>query len=134
VNSVGAVNGSILLDRQVEVGGNVVAVNGVLHLDHALVRGRLENSNGGIEVGEDSRVEDGILVHGCRKIWFWSDDACTHGRSRPPRVVIRSGAVVLGKLKFEREVELYVSDRATIGAVEGATPIRFAGSEPPPRR
>jgi len=35
-------------------------------------------------------------------------------------------------MHFHREVKLYVSDRATIGAVSGATPIPFSGDEPPP--
>jgi hypothetical protein len=34
-------------------------------------------------------------------------------------------------LRFEREVQLYVSDRATIGTVSGATPIPFSGDKPP---
>ncbi len=49
---------------------------------------------------------------------------------RIPRVVIGPGATVEGTLKFEREVELFVSDSATIGRVEGAKPIRFAGESP----
>jgi hypothetical protein len=28
-------------------------------------------------------------------------------------------------------VKLYVSDKATIGAVSGATPISFSGDQPP---
>jgi hypothetical protein len=38
---------------------------------------------------------------------------------------------VKGTLRFERPVELYVSDRATIGPVEGATPVKFSGDRPP---
>jgi hypothetical protein len=34
-------------------------------------------------------------------------------------------------LRFERTVKLYVSDKATIGTVTGATPIPFAGDTPP---
>jgi hypothetical protein len=46
--------------------------------------------------------------------------------------VIRSGAVVAGALSFRRPVELFVSEQATIGAVEGAEPVRFSGEAPPP--
>jgi hypothetical protein len=45
--------------------------------------------------------------------------------------VIGPGAVVQGELKFERKVKLYVSDKATIGTVTGATPEMFSGETPP---
>ena len=51
----------------------------------------------------------------------------SHGK---PRVVIGPGSVVKGPLNFERDVDLYVSDHATIGTVTGATPIRFSGDRP----
>jgi hypothetical protein len=38
---------------------------------------------------------------------------------------------VQGNLKFERPVDLYVSDKATIVPVEGAKPIAFSGDAPP---
>jgi len=38
--------------------------------------------------------------------------------------------VIAGPLKFEREVELYVSTRAQIGPVTGAKPIPFSGNDP----
>ena len=53
------------------------------------------------------------------------------GRSTPPRVVIGPRATVAGVLRFKREVELLVSESATIGPVEGATPVRFATEAPP---
>ncbi len=34
-------------------------------------------------------------------------------------------------MKFERPVKLYVSDTATIGAVEGATAEKFSGATAP---
>ena len=40
-------------------------------------------------------------------IWFWSEDTS--------RVVIGPGSVVGGTLRFERKVNLYVSDRARGG-------------------
>jgi hypothetical protein len=36
---------------------------------------------------------------------------------------------VTGVLRFKREVELLVSDSATIGPVEGATPVMFAAQD-----
>jgi hypothetical protein len=48
-----------------------------------------------------------------------------------PRVVIGPGSVVTGTLRFERPVKLYVSERATIGNVVGATAVKFSGEHPP---
>jgi len=48
-----------------------------------------------------------------------------------PRIVIGPGATVQGDLRFERTVQLYVSDKATIGTVTGATAIAFSGDAPP---
>jgi hypothetical protein len=49
----------------------------------------------------------------------WSDN-----RQRNPKVKIEAGAVVNGTLRFEREVDLYVSPSATVGSVEGVPPVR----------
>jgi hypothetical protein len=40
-------------------------------------------------------------------------------------------STVDGDLRFNRPVHLYVSDRATVGSVVGATAVRFAGDAPP---
>jgi hypothetical protein len=37
---------------------------------------------------------------------------------------------VKGTLKFDRPVMLLVSDRATVGKIEGAKPVTFKGDEP----
>jgi hypothetical protein len=49
---------------------------------------------------------------------------------RVPKIVIGPHAVVQGNLTFQREVELYVSDSATVGKIEGATAKKFSGSAP----
>ena len=46
-------------------------------------------------------------------------------------IVIGPGATVNGELRFEREVNLYVSNRASVGSVTGATAIPFSGDLPP---
>jgi DUF4097 and DUF4098 domain-containing protein YvlB len=118
-----AVNGSIQLERAADVGGRVSNVNGNMVLHGAHVGGGLETVNGDLTVGADSRVQGGILLKkptGTSLNW----------RKRPPEIVIGPNAVVNGTLRFEQEVTLYVSDRATVGPIEGATAIRFAGDEP----
>jgi hypothetical protein len=34
-------------------------------------------------------------------------------------------------MRFERKVRLFVSDKATVGTVTGATPVPFTGDRPP---
>ena len=42
------------------------------------------------------------------------------------------GSTVEGDLRFERTVRLFISDKATVGTVTGATPVSFSGETPPP--
>ena len=72
--------------------------------------------------GAGSRVEGGILVEKPSG-WFNSS-------SKPPRVVIGPNAVVQGTLDFRRDVELLVSESATVGTIKGATATRFSGATP----
>jgi len=60
---------------------------------------------GSIDIGAEQHSRDVSTVNGC--------------------------SVVGGTLRFERKVNLYVSERATIGRVEGATAVRFSGDRPP---
>jgi hypothetical protein len=117
------VNGSLTLGRGAEVTKGLTNVNGAIRLGAAHVGGDITTVNGGMDIGPDAHVDGGILV---RKNHH-SDDS---DAQEPPRIVIGPGTVVKGTLKFERAVKLYVSDRATIGPVEGATPIKFSGDRP----
>jgi cytoskeletal protein CcmA (bactofilin family) len=114
------VNGSIRLNEAVRVTGTVQAVNGSLTVaNRADVAGRLANVNGAIRV---AAAHVGGLI-----------DTATGDIELGPnaRVVVGPGSVVGGTLTFERDVKLYVSDRATIGRVAGATAVRFSGERPP---
>jgi hypothetical protein len=112
---VESVNGSITLEKQADVVGKVENVNGRISLEAAHVGGGLRTVNGDIEIGADSRVEGGILVEKPHGSWFnWNH--------RTPKVTIGPNAVVQGPIKFEREVELHVSDSAKIGKIEGVQP------------
>lgn len=119
---VTAVNGSIALAKGADVRGRLENVNGSMELDAAHVGGGLETTNGDISVGAGSRIEGGILVEKPRGNWF--------GKPRRPTITVGPDAEVQGTLKFEREVDLFVSNRAKIGPVTGATAITFAGAEP----
>ena len=122
--TIEAVNGSITLATGADVGGKVSNVNGSIALDAAHVGGGIETTSGDINVGANSRVEGGILVN--------KDNSWFHfGISRDPRIVIGPHAVVQGDLVFRRDVQLYVSNSATVGRIEGAKPISFSGEKPP---
>src|SRR5439155_163288 len=84
-------------------------VNGSITLKTAHVGGGLSTVGGDIDLSGESRVEGGILVQEPGG-WFGGSSS----RARKPRIVIGPGAVVQGNLRFEREVELYVSERATV--------------------
>jgi cytoskeletal protein CcmA (bactofilin family) len=123
--TVTSINGALTMRDDAQVSGAVSNVNGDIVLTGAHVAGGITTVNGDISLMSNSHVEGGILVR--RKSsagWFNRD-------GNGPRIVIGPGASVQGELKFERQVQLYVSDRASIGAVSGATAIRFAGENPP---
>jgi DUF4097 and DUF4098 domain-containing protein YvlB len=121
---VRTVNGALSLDDGADVAGRLANVNGSIHVAAAHVGGLIDTVTGDIELGPNAHVDGGIHV-GEDSSWFhfWPSDN--------PRVVVGPGSVIGGTLKFEREVTLYVSDRATIGPVEGATAVRYSGALPP---
>jgi DUF4097 and DUF4098 domain-containing protein YvlB len=125
--NVTAVNGEIEADRGVEIDANVENVNGTIEIDGALVRGRIETVVGNVDIGPGSRIVGGIRVE---KPESAHSGGWNRRKDHPPRIVIGPEAIVEGPLVFEHEVRLYVSDRATIGTVDGATPISFSGSRP----
>jgi hypothetical protein len=134
--SLESFSGAITLRRNAEVTGNVETDSGAVQIEGAHVGGRVETTSGDILIGPDSRIDGGILVQRRGLIGLSLGDfrlGIPVGRSTPPRVVIGARATVAGVLRFKREVELLVSNSATIGPVEGATPVMFATQPPPPR-
>lgn len=123
--TINTVNGALTLAEGAEVAGSVTNVNGAITLDRAHIGGGIDTVNADIEIGTDSRVEGGITVKSTSGV------SISLGKSDIPRVVIGPGAKVEGVMKFERPVKLYVSDTATIGAVEGATATMFSGPKAP---
>jgi DUF4097 and DUF4098 domain-containing protein YvlB len=118
-----SVNGSMTLRDGAEVLGSVSNVNGKIELTAAHVAGGIKTVSGDIAIHGPSRVEGGILIE--------KNSQLLQLGSGVPRVEIGPGATVQGQLRFEREVKLYVSDKATIGPVTGATPIPFTGETAP---
>ncbi len=124
---VSTVNGSINLEAGTDISGSVSTVNGMIRVNGAHVGGGITSVSGDIDIGANSRVEGGLhVLPSSGTAWFSFFFSHT-----PSRIVIGPGAVVSGTLRFEQDVKLYVSDHATIGKVEGATPIKFSGAHPP---
>jgi hypothetical protein len=119
-----SVNGALTLGDGADITGALSNVNGKITLAAAHVGGGIKTINGGMDIGGASRVEGGILVAkpSGDMMQIFHD---------VPRIVIGPGATVQGDLHFERTVQLFVSDKATIGTVTGATPIPFSGDAPP---
>jgi DUF4097 and DUF4098 domain-containing protein YvlB len=122
--SATSVNGDLTVGDGAEIVGSLTNVNGKITLTAAHVAGGIRTVSGSISILGASHVEGGILVERA------SGDLLRLGDG-VPRVVIGPGATVAGELRFERKVDLYVSDKATIGPVSGATPIPFSGDAPP---
>jgi hypothetical protein len=119
-----SVNGDLILADGAEVSGSLVNVNGKIDLTAAHVGGGIRTVNGSIKIMGASHVDGGLAVEkGSGGLFF--------GVSDDPIIVIGPGATVQGELRFERKVRLYVSDKATIGTVTGATPVSFTGDNPP---
>jgi len=106
------------------VGESLENVNGKIELAAAHVGGAIKTTSGSIDIEGQSRVEHGILVE--KPSGF-----SIHLGNDVPRIVIGPGATVEGELRFDRPVQLLVSDRATIGQVVGATATMFSGDSPP---
>jgi DUF4097 and DUF4098 domain-containing protein YvlB len=128
--SIHSVNGTLDLQQSTDVSGPVSSVNGKIQLGQAAhVGGDLDTVTGDIDAGANSHVDGNLHVEKRHASWF--DWIFGIGDHRVPRIVIGPGAVVKGKLIFEQEVKLYVSDRATVGPIEGATPVKFSGDKAP---
>ncbi len=124
--SIETVNGQVFVGRGGSLEG-VTTVNGAIGLVDSDLSGGIETVNGDITVGAGSHVKGGIKVEKPTSNWM----PITIGKRRPPRIIIGPDAVVEGPLVFERDVKLYVHERARVGKVTGATAVRYSGDRAP---
>ncbi len=144
--SLNTVNGTIQVGRDCEVDGHIEAVNGRIALaEGSTVLDSVENVNGDFEiiastiggdlstVNGDVELMEGAVIKGNLIVekpggWGWGKS------NRKPRVVIGPGSRVEGVIDLEREVQLYISETAEVGGVEGKMSlddaIRFSGKKP----
>jgi len=124
---VSVVNGRISIATGSRVQDDVSNVNGDLDLEGTEVSGNVSTVNGDVTVTENSIVYGDVIVEKPGG-WSWGRDR------RRPRVIIGPGSRVEGEIVLEREVELYLSDTATVGGVSGEMSlddaVRFSGSRP----
>ena len=121
--SITSVNGELKLHDGADVAKGLTNVNGEITVASAHVAGGIRTVNGNITLSGNTQVEGGIVVE--------KPSGVINFNGKPPRVVIGPGVTVDGELRFERPVTLYVSDKATIGPVSGATAVQFTGDTPP---
>ena len=119
VAAINTVNGSLHLGGDAQA-ASMTTVNGSVVLDsNAHVAGKVSTTNGTLKLAPGAEVRGPLEnVNG---------DISIDGAH-----VVGPGAVVAGALRFDREVALYISDRAQVtGPIEGATPIRYSGPTAP---
>jgi DUF4097 and DUF4098 domain-containing protein YvlB len=122
--SASSVNGELNLKDGAEILGSLSNVNGKITVSDSHVAGGIKTINGSMNIAGASHVENGILVEKPTSELLQTE-------REVPRIVIGPGATVQGDLRFERTVQLFVSDKATIGTVTGATAVAFSGDAPP---
>lgn len=123
-----AVNGKISVDTGSTVSKGVSNVNGHIELTGSEIGGDVTTVTGDISLA-DSAVVKGDLIVEKPSNWGWGKS-----NKREPRIVIGPGSVVEGVIRLEREVELYISETAEVGGVEGVMSmddaVRFKGEQP----
>lgn len=125
--------GDVLLEPGAEVGGRLQNQAGTIAVNAARVLRGIVTTDGDIYIGPDSHVKGGVLVRKRNVAGLALGPlqlGVPIGRSTPPVVVIAPGATVEGKLRFKRDVQLFVGEGATIGSIEGAEPVFFADAPP----
>lgn len=126
-DSVSVVNGKIETGANTRIGGDVSNVNGEMLIEGSDIGGDLSTVNGDVTLS-DSAILRGDLVVEKPSGWSWGKDR------RKPRIVIGPGSRVDGDVVLEREVELFISESASVGGVRGEMSmddaVRFSGSRP----
>jgi cytoskeletal protein CcmA (bactofilin family) len=117
------VNGNVTLGSGADVAKDLTNVNGNIQITAAHIGGGINTVNSNLTISGASRIEGGIH--------YEKPSGFSTSTGTPPKVVIGPGVTVQGDLNFERPVRLYVSDKATIGPVTGATATQFTGDTPP---
>ena len=124
--SIQTTNGKITIEDGTTVSEDVANTNGRIELDGTKVSGDVATVSGDIDLNRGTSVGGDLIVRKPSN-WGW-------GKKDKPRVVVGPEVEISGKLVLEREVELFVSDSARIGGIEGEMSmddaVRFSGDNP----
>lgn len=118
-----SLNGTVTLNKGAQAGAKLSTLNGTITINDAHVAGGIATVVGNVNINGQSRIEGGINVH---KLPV----GLMQAKRDAPWIMIGPGATVQGKLRFEQDVKLYVSDKASVGPISGATAISFSGDKP----
>jgi predicted acyltransferase (DUF342 family) len=125
--AISAVNGKIEVGAGTQVARDVETVNGQIELSGSRISGSITTVNGHVYVVDGAEVRGNVTVKKPNNRGWGSN-------TKKPKVVIGPGSTVEGVIYLEREVELFISDSATVGGVEGemsmADAQRFSGDRP----
>lgn len=123
---VSTVNGHIRLQKGSSTRDDVGNVNGGIDLEGSKVGGSVTTVNGSVELSDGAVIAGDLVV---KKPNMWGSDD-----SHPPKIVIGPGSRVEGTVMLERKVQLYISESAVVGGVEGVMKmddaVRFSGKQP----
>jgi hypothetical protein len=126
--AIETVNGSITLEQGSEISQGIANINGKIKLENATVGGNVETVSGDVFL-EDESVLKGDLILEEPSGWGWGKS-----NTRKPRIVIGPGSRVEGVIKLERKAELFISESAEVGGVEGVMSMDdatiFSGTRP----
>jgi len=125
---VSVVNGKISLDKGTQVADSVSNVNGQITIVGTQIGGNLETVSGDVMLTDGSTLVGDLIVEKPGG-WGWGSK-----KRRKPKIIIGPNSTVVGTIELEREVELYISDSAEVGAVTGKMSmddaVRFSGDKP----
>jgi len=124
---VSVVNGKISLDKGTSVVDDVSNVNGEISVVGAEIGGDLETVNGDVTLTDNSTLRGNLVVEE-PKGWGWNN------KRRKPVIIIGPDSRVVGDIRLEREVKLFISESAEVGGVTGELSmddaVRFSGARP----
>lgn len=113
------VNGSLDAGAGAKISGDALMVNGSAELFGASIDGDIETYSGNMLVTDGSTVGGSIRIKKPTGVFDGNDK---------PRIVIGPDSVVEGGVVAEREINLFVHDSASVGAIEGAEAKMFSDS------
>jgi len=121
------VNGKVTIDEGGRIGGDVSNVNGEIVIEGTEIGGSLSTVTGDVTLTRGSTLKGDLVIEEPSG-WGWGR------RHSKPQIIIGPDSAVVGTIIAEHEVELFISDSASVGAVSGEISldqaVRFSGDRP----